>query len=75
MEAKKKKALNEKDPKKSIEVKLTDDGQAGDRLENDHVFSQKIPSQVFGIFRVVIEAGDALGNKTVHDTKDLFVLH
>ena len=67
--------IDEKDPKKSIEIKLTDDGQAGDRSENDRVFSQKIPFQIFGIFRVVIEAGDAFGNKTVLESKDLFVLH
>ena len=67
--------IAEKDPKKILESVLTDDGQHGDRAANDLIFSQKIPDQVFGIFRVVIEASDASGNKTVEESKEKFVLH
>ena len=63
------------DPKKSLETSLTDDGANGDRAENDLVFSQAIPSQVYGIFRVVVEAEDSFGNKSVFESKERFVFH
>lgn len=63
------------DPEKSFEVALKDDGLAGDRAEADNVFSKKIPSQKFGIYRVLIEAVDAFGNKLVEECADDFVLH
>jgi poly(3-hydroxybutyrate) depolymerase len=65
----------EKDARKPIEVKLNDDGQSGDRTQKDHVFSVKVPQQVFGIFRVTIEAVDAAGNKSVFEPRENFVLH
>lgn len=67
--------IDEKDPKKRLSTALTDDGRNGDRAENDLVFSQKIPSQVFGIFRVLIEAEDAKGNRIVHEPDEKIVLH
>jgi S-formylglutathione hydrolase FrmB len=67
--------IEENDPKKRMEIALTDDGQNGDRQPMDLLFSQKIPNQVFGIFRVVIEAEDAFGNKTVEEAEEHFVLH
>jgi hypothetical protein len=65
----------EKEPRKPLQVRLTDDAQSGDRSANDHVFSLKVPSQVFGIFRVTIEAVDAAGNKSVFEPKETFILH
>lgn len=67
--------IDEKDPKKILQANLTDDGQGGDRAPGDQVFSLKIPSQVFGIFRVKIEAKDAFGNKSVEEREEQFVLH
>lgn len=67
--------INENDPKKTLTSSLTDDGKSGDRAPDDLVFSQKIPSQVFGIYRVVIDAEDAAGNKTVHELNEKVVLH
>lgn len=67
--------IDEKDPKKTLVTELTDDGMNGDRAKDDMVFSVKIPSQVFGIFRVLIEAEDAAGNKTRHEPEERFVLH
>ena len=66
---------DEKDPKKTVESVLNDDGHAGDRAANDLVFSSGIPSQVFGIFRLVVEAEDAFGNKAVEEVEEGFVLH
>ena len=63
------------DPKKSLETSLTDDGRNGDRAENDLLFSQNIPSQVYGIFRVVVEAEDSFGNKSVFEPEERFVFH
>lgn len=60
---------------KSVEATLNDEGQAGDRIANDGMFSQKIPDQVFGIFNIILEAEDAYGNKTVHQDDGMFVLH
>ena len=67
--------ISEDDPKKSLQTPLTDDGKSGDRAENDLVFSQNIPSQVYGIFRVVVEAEDSFGNKSVLEAKERFVFH
>lgn len=63
------------DPTKSFEVELNDAGNAGDVVEDDNVFSKKIPTNRFGIYRVVIEATDAHGNKTVEEWPEDFVLH
>ncbi len=63
------------DPTRIIRSPLTDDGRNGDVAEDDLVFSQKIPDQVYGIFRVVIEAEDAFGNKSVQEAREKFVLH
>jgi len=67
--------IEEKDPKKTIETVLADDGRRHDRAGNDLVFSARIPDRVFGIFHVVIEAEDAFGNKTMEDRAERFVLH
>ena len=67
--------IDDNDPKKVLSGVLTDDGTNGDRASNDLVFSQKIPSQVFGIFRVVIEGEDTAGNKFVHESNEKVVLH
>jgi hypothetical protein len=65
----------EKDTKQILHANLTDDGQGGDRSASDLVFSFKIPSQVFGIFRAKIEAHDAFGNKTIEESEEKFVVH
>ena len=67
--------INQDNPKKSLTTVLTDDGAGGDAVAADLVFSQMIPSQVFGIFRVVIEAEDSFGNKSVYEPEERFVLH
>ena len=63
------------DPAKIIETSLTDEGKNGDAAEDDRVFSARVPDQVYGIFRVVIEARDAFGNQSVQEAKETFVLH
>lgn len=63
------------DPSKSIDVELKDEGKAGDRTDSDNVFSKKIPDQKFGIYRVVILAIDSVGNQTIEEVADNFVLH
>lgn len=67
--------IREDDINKKIETSLTDDGRNGDRAAEDLVFSHKVPTQVFGIFRVIVEAEDIFGNKSVHETEDRFVVH
>ncbi|TMI87108.1 MAG: hypothetical protein E6H06_20145 [Bacteroidetes bacterium] len=63
------------DPAKSFEVELKDDGLAEDRVEGDRVFSKKIPEQKFGFYRVVVEAIDSFGNKTIEEAPGEFLLH
>lgn len=67
--------IDEKDSTKTFTSPLTDDGKGGDRSEGDRVFSQRIPSQVFGIFKVVIVAEDAFGNRTEYKPEETVVLH
>ena len=67
--------VEEKKDGRSVEAFLNDDGTNGDRVVNDLVFSAEIPRQVFGIFRVAIEAEDAFGNKAVEEWDEKFVLH
>ncbi len=67
--------IDQKDPKKSFTVLLTDDGQTGDRIASDLLFSHKIPDQVFGIFRVIVEAEDSFGNRSVLEPENGFVFH
>lgn len=66
--------VNKDDPKKSLEVSLNDEGTNGDRTANNFVFSARVPSQVFGIFRVTLEAEDAFGN-VVREEVGEFVVH
>ena len=67
--------IAEGDPKKSLEITLTDDGKKADRAQNDLIFSQEIPAQAFGIFRVVVEAEDSSGNRSVMESKEHLVFH
>lgn len=67
--------VEEKKDGRSVESLLNDDGTNGDRVANDLVFSAEIPRQVFGIFRVTVEAEDAFGNTTVETRDEKFVLH
>jgi len=67
--------IDVKDSTKTFTSALNDDGQGGDRVEGDRVFSQKIPSQVFGIFKVVIVAEDAPGNRKEYKPEETVVLH
>ena len=60
---------------KSLDIELKDDGKEGDRVEGDNVFSKKLAEQKFGIYRVVVEAVDAFGNKKVTEVPESFVLH
>ena len=63
------------DPEKSFEVELKDDGLAEDRVKEDRLFSKKIPEQKFGFYRVVVEAIDSFGNKTIEEVPGEFLLH
>jgi S-formylglutathione hydrolase FrmB len=63
------------DPTKSFEFELNDVGKEGDRAEGDNVFSTRIPPDKFGIYRVMVEAIDFHGNKTIEEHGSDFVLH
>jgi hypothetical protein len=63
------------DPQKRFQLELKDDGSAGDKAEDDNVFSATIPEQKFSFFRVIIEATDSFGNKTAEEAPHEFVLH
>ncbi|HMG91267.1 MAG TPA: alpha/beta hydrolase-fold protein [Chryseolinea sp.] len=69
------KLILKNDPAKTFEIELQDDGNAGDGAEGDNVYSKKIPTDKFGIYRVVIEAIDSHGNKMIYERSDDFVLH
>jgi len=60
---------------KVIDVQLKDDGTNGDRTPNDHVFSMHIPDQKFAIYRIVVEAIDASGNRAGKEGNGWFVGH
>jgi S-formylglutathione hydrolase FrmB len=63
------------DPTKSFEVELQDDGKSDDDVEMDNFYSKKVPTEKFGIYRVVVEATDSHGNKIIQERSDDFVLH
>ena len=63
------------DSTKSFAVELKDDGMGGDRAESDNVFSKKISDQKFGFYKVIIEAADSFGNKSVDEVPGEFILH
>jgi poly(3-hydroxybutyrate) depolymerase len=75
MQSVKAKLILKNDPTKSFDVELQDDGSSGDGAEGDNVYSKKIPTDKFGIYRVVIEAIDSPGNKIILERADDFVLH
>jgi len=63
------------DPKKFLQVELKDDGAEGDRMEEDHLFSKRIPEQRFGLYLIEIESEDSFGNRAIQEYPDVFVLH
>ena len=67
--------VDEKDPAKTVKINLADEGRDGDRTADDVIFSRTIPSQVFGIFKVAIDAEDAAGNKLKYEPEESFVVH
>lgn len=67
--------INEKDRDKFVDIVLGDNGESGDQCANDRVFSNQIPHQGFGIYRVVFEAIDSYGNKGLKETEEFFVVH
>ncbi len=68
--------LTLQDEKKSVSsFVLKDDGKDGDRTAGDNIFSAKVPDNKFAIYKVVVEAEDALGNKTAQEQNTLFVAH
>jgi S-formylglutathione hydrolase FrmB len=69
------KMIRQYEPEKVIDVQLKDDGTNGDRTANDHVFSLHIPDQKFAIYRIVVDAVDASGNRTGKEGNSLFVGH
>ncbi|HEY5916747.1 MAG TPA: alpha/beta hydrolase-fold protein [Chryseolinea sp.] len=69
------KLILKNDPTKSFDVELQDDGNAGDGAVGDNVYSKKISTDKFGIYRVIIEANDSHGNKMIYERTDDFVVH
>lgn len=67
--------VDEKDPNRVVTVTLEDKGTNGDRVASDLVFSQTIPDQVFGVFKVSVEAYDTFGNRGFAESNQTFVFH
>ena len=67
--------IREQDPTKKLALKLTDDGMNGDVASDDLVFSGRIPDQVFGLFRVIVEAEDSFGNVSTEEAPAKYVVH
>jgi hypothetical protein len=67
--------VNIKDPDQEIECTLNDQGQAGDRIANDRVFSYRIPAQQFGQYTIQITAADTSGNSAVKEWPGDFVVY
>jgi len=64
-----------RDPKKTFEVQLNDDGKEGDRAGSDNVFSCRIPFRDFFIYNVEIEAADSSGNTMNEAYPESFIIH
>jgi hypothetical protein len=62
-------------PGKPVEMELNDNGTDGDRVVADNIFSKEIPGQIFGYYKVKIEAADSFGNKSTKEYPELFLLH
>lgn len=56
-------------------LQLLDDGKDGDRAANDHIYSVRVADKKFTVYRVIVEAEDAEGNRNVKEEKLLFVAH
>lgn len=69
------KLISKNDPTKSFDIELRDDGSVGDEADGDNVYSKKISTDKFGIYRLIIEAMDSNGNKTIEEQPNDFVLH
>jgi len=59
----------------TIELSLNDNGEDGDRVAGDNIFSVRIPEQKFGIFQAEISARDANGNSAVKSFSENIILH
>jgi S-formylglutathione hydrolase FrmB len=69
------KLIMQNDFEKTFDVQLKDDGTGGDRTAGDHIYSITLPERKFSVFRVIVDAEDAAGNKTGKENKELFVMH
>ena len=65
----------QKNPAKSFNIELNNDGKSGDQVNGDLVFSRKIEEIGFGLYQVGIEAEDIYGNKTKKEWPEIMVLH
>jgi len=62
-------------PDKILSFDLKDEGLDGDRESGDHVFSKKIPDQLFGLYHIEIKAADSIGNSMTEKASGVKVLH
>jgi hypothetical protein len=62
-------------PGRTLEVSLNDNGEDGDRIAGDFVFSRKIPEQTFGLYNIAIEAADTYGNIGIDKAPGVYVIH
>ena len=62
-------------PKEYISFTLNDDGDYGDNIKGDNVFSLKVPEQGFGLYDAEVEAADIYGNMGVKKFSDAFVIY
>lgn len=62
-------------PENILKFNMRNDGSGGDRVPGDHLFSKKIPDQLFGLYHIEIKAADSFGNKMTESVPGEFVLH
>lgn len=63
------------DQQRTFDVILNDDGNNGDRIKNDRLFSTRVTDQKFGIFNMEVEATDSEGNRAVKKFERPYVVH
>ncbi len=63
------------DQQRTFDVILNDEGLNGDRIKDDKLFSGMAPKQKFGLFRMDVEAIDAIGNRTFKNFERLDYFH
>lgn len=62
-------------PEKTLVIDLNNEGEAGDRVKGDLVFSKKIAEKGFGLYNITIQAIDIHGNYMEEKWPEYQVVH